>query len=69
MPDSEDEDDHSSVEETCRVTGFFRAYIENGQILNVISGKNIGLEHVYLLMLLLIIYSDSIFLETCWWKM
>ncbi|XP_047202736.1 uncharacterized protein LOC124856403 isoform X2 [Girardinichthys multiradiatus] len=27
MPDSEDEDDHSNVEETCLVTGFLRDYI------------------------------------------
>lgn len=40
MPDSEDEDDHSSVEETCLVTGFLRDYIENGQIVNVISEKH-----------------------------
>lgn len=34
MPDSdEDEDDHSSVEETCLVTSFLREYIENGQIM------------------------------------
>ncbi|XP_062320451.1 uncharacterized protein LOC134022716 [Osmerus eperlanus] len=30
MPDSEDEDDHSNVEETCLVTGFLRDYIEKG---------------------------------------
>ncbi|XP_036069395.1 uncharacterized protein LOC112157469 [Oryzias melastigma] len=30
MPDSEDEDDHCSMEEACLVTGFLRNYIENG---------------------------------------
>lgn len=40
MPDSEDEDDHSNMEETCLVTGFLRDYIEKGQIINVISEKN-----------------------------
>lgn len=39
MLDSEDEDEdgHSSLEETYLVTGFLRDYIENGQIVNVIS--------------------------------
>ena len=39
MPDSEDEDDHSSVEETSLVTDFLRDYTENGQTVNVISEK------------------------------
>ncbi|RVE61339.1 hypothetical protein OJAV_G00169860 [Oryzias javanicus] len=30
MPDSEDEDDHRSLEETCLVTSYLRTYIENG---------------------------------------
>ncbi len=48
MPeDSEDEDDHSSVEEACLVTGFLRAYIENGQIVNVISEKHRSKSYIF----------------------
>lgn len=53
MPDSEDEDDHSSVEETCLVTGFLRAYIENGsswelnQLLKFWTGWSIPPQHLY----------------------
>lgn len=35
MPDSEDEDDSSKVEETCLATAFLRQYIEKGQIVNL----------------------------------
>lgn len=47
MPDSEDEDDHRSMEETCLVTGFLRAYIENGQIVNVISEKHRSESYIF----------------------
>lgn len=64
MPDSEDEDDHSNVEETCLVTGFLRDYIEKGQIIHV---KTDWIRNtVHILELLLIIHIESIFMETCW---
>ena len=65
MTDSEAEDDHSSMEERCPVTGFLRDYSENGQIVNVSSEKT-DLNNVHLLELLLIIYIESFFIETCW---
>lgn len=51
MPDSEDEDDHCSMEEACLVTGFLRNYIENGQLVYVFSDLN----NILLLELLVII--------------
>ncbi|XP_061582496.1 uncharacterized protein LOC133447875 [Cololabis saira] len=53
MPDSDNEDDHSSVEETCLLTGFLRDYIENGssrelnQLLKFWTGWSIPPQHLY----------------------
>ncbi|XP_049419864.1 uncharacterized protein LOC125881002 isoform X2 [Epinephelus fuscoguttatus] len=53
MPDSEDEDDHSNMEETCLVTGFLRDYIEKGSsqelqlLLKFWTGWSIPPQHLY----------------------
>ncbi|XP_023811216.1 uncharacterized protein LOC110014692 isoform X2 [Oryzias latipes] len=53
MPDSEDEDDHGSMEEACLVTGFLRDYIENGssqelhQLLKFWTGWSIPPQQLY----------------------
>lgn len=52
-PDSDDEEDHISVEETCLVAGFLRDYIENGSsqelhnLLRFWTGWSIPPQHLY----------------------